>query len=76
MDPATYENGVLKPLVPIAETAQLLRISRSKLYSLVEQREIACIRIGSRILFTQELIQRFINQCTRPAGSVSSGRGA
>jgi excisionase family DNA binding protein len=60
MDPVSERTGDLKPLIPISQTAQILGISRSTVYRLVERREIPCIRIGSRILFKQELLQQWI----------------
>ena len=68
MKPTVNRTGDLKPLIPISQTAQILGISRSKLYALVERREIPCIRIGSRILFKSDLLEQWIEQQIQHVG--------
>jgi len=68
MNPTINRSGDLKPLIPISQTAQILGISRSKLYALVERREIPCIRIGARILFKPDLLEAWIEKQVQPVG--------
>jgi len=49
-------------LLRISEAATLLRISRSKLYQLVEDKRIQHIRIDGRVLFAQKQIERFVRE--------------
>lgn len=50
-------------MYPIKEAAPKLHISESKLRQLVAQRKIPHLRVGSKILFTQEDIDTFLAGC-------------
>ncbi len=47
--------------------AELLVISRSKLYHMVEMGEITHFRVGRQIRFTEEMLQEWIDTQTIPA---------
>ena len=47
-------------LLNIQETARYLHISTSTLYRWVHRKEIIYIKIGSRVLFSQEDLAEFI----------------
>lgn len=51
-------------LLNIKEAASYLRISVSTLYRWVHQKKIKHAKIGSRVLFSQENIDEFINNNT------------
>ena len=47
----------------VRKAAEMLGIGRSTLYELVEQRSISHHRFGSRIIFTQDDIDEFLQEC-------------
>ncbi len=47
-------------LLDIQQTADYLHISVSTLYRWVHRKEIQYIKIGSRVLFSQESLEEFI----------------
>lgn len=47
-------------LLSVGQVAALLNISKSKIYQMVERRNIPHIRLGSRILFQEELLESWI----------------
>lgn len=47
-------------LYDIKETAGYLHISKSTLYRWVHQKKIKHVKIGSRVLFSQETLTEFI----------------
>jgi excisionase family DNA binding protein len=49
-------------LLSVPETAKALGISERSLFSLSASGEIRCIRIGRRVLYSVEELQRFIQQ--------------
>jgi len=49
-------------LLKIAEAAELLRISRTKLYQLVEDKRILHYRLDGRIVFSEEQIEEYLKQ--------------
>ncbi len=51
-------------LLNIKETASYLHISTSTLYRWVHQKKIKFVKIGSRVLFTQEILDEFIKSKT------------
>ncbi|DAB12856.1 MAG: helix-turn-helix domain-containing protein [Acinetobacter sp.] len=51
-------------LLTIKETACYLRISISTLYRWINQKKIKHIKIGSRVLFSQDDLKEFINNNT------------
>ena len=58
-EPATTA-GDPAPLLTMVEAAELLRISRGKLYHLVWAGRLEPIRIGRRVLFTRASLDRLI----------------
>ena len=50
------------PLLTMVEAAEMLRISRGKLYHLVWGGRLAPIRIGRRVLFTRASLDRLIEE--------------
>lgn len=55
-------------LLNIKESAIYLRISTSTLYRWVHQKKIKHAKIGSRVLFSQEYLDEFINKNTIDTG--------
>jgi excisionase family DNA binding protein len=49
-------------LLSVPETAKAMGISERSLFSLAASGEIRCIRIGRRVLYSVEELQRFIHQ--------------
>lgn len=58
----------MEKLLDIQETASYLHISISTLYRWVHYRKIKHIKIGSRVLFSQDDLKEFIkiNSCNVP----------
>lgn len=48
------------PLLTIPEAADYLRIKRTKLYNLVADGELFPVRIGDRVLFSRQELDRYI----------------
>jgi excisionase family DNA binding protein len=44
---------------PIAEVAKIFGISKSKVYQLIENKDIGCLRIGKSIRISENDIQAF-----------------
>ena len=63
----------MSPLIPIAEAARLLGISRSKLYELCTAGKVPHIKLAgcSRVLFRLEALEAWILAQEVPAGSAS-----
>ena len=55
------------PLLTIAETAQRLRISKSKLYSIVATGKIGHYKVGGSIRFSEEHVREFLESVERQA---------
>ena len=55
-------------LLNVQEAASYLRISVSTLYRWVHQKKIKHVKIGSRVLFSQEYLDEFINNNTMDTG--------
>lgn len=51
----------MEALLNIQEVASYLNISTSTLYRWVHQKKIKHYKIGSRVLFSQEFLNEFIN---------------
>jgi len=47
-------------LYPVFEAAIMLHISESTLYRWIHQRKIKYVKIGSRVLFTDEILNDYI----------------
>lgn len=54
-------------LLTVAEACELLRISKTKLYSYIHARQLATVRLGSRRLIPYSAIQAFVAQHTTEA---------
>jgi excisionase family DNA binding protein len=62
------EVGEMQKLLTISEAADLLRISKSKIYQLVADRKIPVVRLDTRILFLETQLESFIQgQCVQPS---------
>ena len=59
---STHQSGAVDPapLLTMVEAAELLRISRGKLYHLVWDGRLEPLRIGRRVLFTRVSLDRLI----------------
>jgi excisionase family DNA binding protein len=54
-------------MLTVKQAAQRLGVSASKLYGMVERREIAHYRLGrGKIFFSDEQIQAFLDDCLVP----------
>ena len=51
-------------LLTIKETAEALKISVSTLYRWIHQRKIEYVKIGSRVLFIDEMLNDYIKKNT------------
>lgn len=51
-------------LLDIKEVARYLHIAKSTLYRWVNQKKIKHVKIGSRVLFSQDDLNEFINNNT------------
>lgn len=49
---------------PVFEVAMKLHISESTLYRWIHKKKISYIKIGSRVLFSKENLEEFINNNT------------
>jgi len=49
----------------VRELCDWLRLSRSKVYSLVTKNEIPHVKVGSKILFDKEKISNWINSTSK-----------
>ena len=54
----------MNKLYPVFEAAIMLHISESTLYRWIHQRKIEHIKIGSRVLFTDEMLNNYIKENT------------
>ena len=54
----------MNKLYPIFEAAIMLHISESTLYRWIHQRKIEYVKIGSRVLFTDEILNDYIKKNT------------
>lgn len=51
-------------LLNVQETASYLHISISTLYRWVHQKKIGYVKIGSRVLFSEDFLKKYIEQNT------------
>ncbi len=58
----------MERLLDMQETASYLHISISTLYRWVHQKKIKHAKIGSRVLFSQDSLDEFINNNTIDTG--------
>ena len=52
-------------LLNVRDGARLLRVSRSRVYELVNSRQIPSVRLGKRILIPQAQLARFIEKAAK-----------
>jgi excisionase family DNA binding protein len=57
-EPITEKPPYMAPLFTITEVAKLTKIASKTLYRLASQGDIACIRIGRNVRFTQEMVDQ------------------
>lgn len=54
----------MNKLYPVFEAAIMLHISESTLYRWIHQRKIEYVKIGSRVLFTDKILNDYIKKNT------------
>lgn len=52
----------MEKLLRVREASDLLRISKSGIYSLVSRHAIPCVRIGTRVLFRESDLERWLEE--------------
>jgi excisionase family DNA binding protein len=52
----------LEPLLTIDATAAFLGISRRQVYTLLERRELPCVRVGERTRFLPEDLRAYLER--------------
>jgi excisionase family DNA binding protein len=57
----------MEKLFTVKEAHEWLRISRAKLYTLIESRALKPIKLGGRTLFTESELTRFIESLKQPS---------
>ena len=58
-----------KLLFSVKETAEQIGIGRNRLYSLIKERKIKCVRMGPHFKITQDSINEFMGRLSE-SGSV------
>jgi len=67
---AFMENSTLKPLAySVPQTAQVLGVSRPKIYELVRQAGFPAFKLGGRTLVSAEGLQEWVRQQVQPTGA-------
>lgn len=64
MQAQSYRRCDMEKILDIQETASYLRISVSTLYRWVHQKKIKHAKIGSRVLFSNDYLEGFVNNNT------------
>ena len=54
-------------LLRVEQAASLLRVSRSEIYKLVSEHRLGCVRVGARILVSEQQVEDFVEACTMAA---------
>ncbi|KXO93745.1 hypothetical protein AXK58_14330 [Tsukamurella tyrosinosolvens] len=49
------------------EVAERLHLSKGHVYSLVRQGEVASVKIGRRVLISEDALEEFLDRSTSPA---------
>lgn len=62
----------MRPLLTASEVGELLKMSRAAVYSAAERGELPVVRIGRRLRFKQEAIERLVESGTLGSGKRSS----
>lgn len=68
-----YMNRMEK-IYTITETYKLLRISRAKLYQLIDKGDLKPIKLGGRTLFVESELTRFVESLKQGAAESQRGR--
>ena len=55
----------MEQLLKISEAAEMLRISKSQIYSMVSSQRIPHVRIGARILFKESRLDEWVSMQER-----------
>lgn len=58
---------MIPELLTAQEARKLLRLGKNAIYDLAKQRKLEYVKIGGKILFPREAIEKFIRQNTIPA---------
>jgi len=58
-------------LYDVSEVSEMLKLSKSCVYKLVERKNIGFLKIGSALRFNDEHIQRFLEDCASHSQSDS-----
>lgn len=61
MNGGEKEYGVSNTLLNVTEAAEYLRCSKSYLYKLAERRELPHLKVGSRLLFRVDQLNRWLD---------------
>lgn len=48
----------------VKETAEYLKVCRATIYNLVKAGKLTPVRIGTRVIFTETELSRFLNEAT------------
>ena len=54
----------MNKLYSVFEAAIILHISESTLYRWIHQKKIEYVKIGSRVLFSEDILKKFVEQNT------------
>lgn len=65
IDPSGLHTKPIQPVLTVREAAECLRIGRTKMYKLINDEEIKCIKIGRKILIPAEFLKLFIEKNSR-----------
>jgi excisionase family DNA binding protein len=57
-------NSQIKALLTFEETLAILKITRPTLYKIMNNNGIDVVRIGGRVLFTENAVNDYIERCT------------
>jgi excisionase family DNA binding protein len=57
----------LEPLLTINDAAEFLGISRRQVYTLLERRELPCVRVGERTRFLPADLRAYLDSRREPA---------
>jgi len=60
--PNNADAKVERLCVSLAEAATMLGLSQRKVYALTQTGELPCKRVGRRVLYSVEILRRFVNE--------------
>lgn len=64
MSESTRIEKGLQKILTVREVAEYLRMSETKVYRLVKQRQLPVFRIGKSWRFRKDLLDEWLSQCT------------